>query len=180
RYLPLDSRQDVFYLALDEIREMIQNPMNAYKIKELRELIQARKYKRRITHRLGPEASGGLKALELRGRPASRGEVLGRVRLVTRSEDLKHLQPGEIIVTDYFEPFWEQALSKAGGLIMELGGTLSHGAMLARHYNLPALAAVEGATKRLSNGLIARLDGSSGHLLAYREEVLEAQEEFIN
>lgn len=178
RYLPLDSRQDVFYLSLDEIREMIRNPMNAYKIKELRELIQARKYKRRITHRLAPEASDGLRALELRGRPASRGEVLGRVRLVTRSEDLKQLQPGEIIVTDYFEPFWEQALAKAGGLIMELGGTLAHGAMLARHYGLPAIAGVAGATKKLSNGLIARLDGSNGHVLAYKEEALEAQEEF--
>ncbi|PKL78012.1 MAG: hypothetical protein CVV27_04120 [Candidatus Melainabacteria bacterium HGW-Melainabacteria-1] len=179
RYLPLDSRQDVFYLSLDEIREMIQNPMNAYKIKELRELIQARKYKRRITHRLGPEASDGLRALELKGRPASRGEVLGRVRIVTKSEDLKQLQAGEIVVTDYVEPFWEQALAKAGGLILELGGTLSHGAMLARHYDLPCIAAVEGATKKLSNGLIARLDGGSGHILAYREEMLEAQEEFI-
>lgn len=179
RYLPLDSRQDVFYLALDEIREMIQNPMNAYKIKELRELIQARKYKRRITHRLGPEAAGGLKALELKGRPASAGEVLGRIRMVTKSEDLRHLQPGEIIVTDYFEPFWEQALGRAGGLIMELGGVLSHGATLARHYGIPALGSVNGATKRLSTGLIARLDASSGHVLAYREEALEAQEEFI-
>lgn len=179
RYLPLDSRQDVFYLSLEEIREMIQNPMNAYKIKALRELIQARKYKRRITHRLGPEAAGELKALELKGRPASPGEVLGRVRIVTKSDDLKALQPGEIIVTDYFEPFWELALAKAGGLIMELGGTLAHGSTLARNYNLPAVAGVEGATKRLSNGLIARVDGSSGHVLAYREEVLEAQEEFV-
>lgn len=180
RYLPLDSRQDVFYLTLQELQEMIQNPMNAYKIKELRELIQARKYKRRITHQLGPEAAGGLKALELKGYAASRGEVLGRVRLVTRSEDLKALQAGEIIVTDYFEPFWEQALSKAGGLIMELGGTLAHGSMLARHYNLPAVAGVAGATKKLSNGLITRLDGNSGQILAYRVESLEAQEEFVS
>lgn len=180
RYLPLDSRQDVFYLDLGEVREMIQNPMNAYKIKELRELIQARKYKRRITHRLGPEAAGGLKALELNGRAASPGEVLGRLRLVTKSDDLRQLQPGEIIVTDYFEPFWEPALTKAGGLIMELGGTLSHGATLARYYGIPALAGVTGATKRLSNGLIARLEAGKGHVLAYREEVLEAQEEFVS
>ncbi|MGV3524852.1 MAG: PEP/pyruvate-binding domain-containing protein [Candidatus Sericytochromatia bacterium] len=180
RYLPLDSRQDVFYLSLDEIREMIQNPMNAYKIKELRELIQARKYKRRIAHRLAPESVGELKALELQGRAASRGEVLGRIRLIGRSEDLKHLQPGEIIVTDYFEPFWEQSLSKAGGLILELGGTLSHGAMLARHYELPAVAAVKDATRLLKNGLVARLDGNSGHILAYQEEVLESQEEFVS
>jgi len=179
RYLPLDSRQDIFYLTLTEIQEMIQNPMNAYKIKELRELIQARKYKRRITHRLGPEAAGGLQSLELQGRAASRGEALGRVRLVTRSEDLKLLQPGEIIVTDYFEPFWEQALEKAGGLIMELGGSLAHGSMLARHYKVPAVAAVAQATQKLKNGLIVRLDGNRGHVLAYQEDALEAHEEFV-
>lgn len=179
RYLPLDSRQDIFYLTRFEIQEMIQNTMNAYKIKSLRELIQARKYKRRITHRLGPESVGELKALELQGRSASRGEVLGRVRVVTRSEDLKLLQPGEIIVTDYFEPFWEQALEKAGGLVMELGGVLSHGSMLARHYHLPAVAAVPEAVKRLKTGLIARLDGSKGQILAYQEEALETREEFL-
>lgn len=179
RYLPLDSRQDIFYLSLAEIREMIQNPMNAYKIKSLRELIQARKYKRRITHRLGSESTGELKALELKGLPAAQGEVLGRVRVVTRSEDLKALQPDEIIVTDYFEPFWEQALAKAGGLIMELGGVMSHGAMLARHYGIPAVAAVPKATQQLKNGLIARIDGRKGHILAYREEALESQEAFV-
>ena len=179
RYLPLDSPQDIFYLTRQEIQEMIQNTMNAYKIKTLRELIQARKYKRRITHRLGPEAAGELKALELNGRAASRGEALGKVRLVTRSEDLKALQPGEIIVTDYFEPFWEQALESAGGLIMELGGVLSHGSMLARYYKLPAVAAVPNATKRLKTGLIARLDGTTGQVLAYQEDVLESQEEFL-
>lgn len=179
RYLPLDSRQDVFYLTLPEIHEMIQDQMNAYKIKTLRELIQARKYKRRITHRLAPEAASELEALELKGRAASRGEALGKARLILRSEDLKQLQPGEIIVTDYFEPFWEQALEKAGGLVMELGGTLSHGAMLARHYQVPAIGAVPGVTQRLSTGLIVRLDGNRGQLLAYQEALLEAHEEFV-
>ncbi len=178
RYLPLDSKQDIFYLTLTEIQEMIQNPMNAYKIKALRELIQARKYKRKITHRLGPDATGDLQALELTGFAASQGEALGRVRVITRSEDLKALQPDEIIVTDYFEPFWEQSLEKAGGLILELGGVLSHGAMLARHYQIPAIAAVPKATQRLKTGLIARIDGFEGRIMAYQEAVLDAAEDW--
>ena len=179
RYLPLDSRQDVFYLEQHELQEMIQNPMNAYKIKELRELIQARKYKRRITHQLGSEAAGGLKAIELKGHVAYPGEVLGCIRVVTKSSDLKALQTGEIMVTDYFEPFWEQSLSKVGGLILELGGSLSHGAMLARHYGIPAIAGVESATKKLVNGLVVRLDARQGKIFAYQEDALEGQEEFI-
>lgn len=180
RYLPLDSPQDIFYLTYTEIREMVLGQINAYKLKTLRELIQARKYKRRITHKLGSsESTGELKALEVKGYAASRGEILGKLRIVTRSEDLSRLQPGEIIVTDYFEVFWEEALQQAGGLIMELGGATSHGAILARHYDIPAVAGVSGALNTLETGLIARLDGSRGVVYAYREEILDAQEEFV-
>lgn len=179
RYLPLDSPQDIFYLKVSEIREMTQNTMNAYKIKALREFIQSRKYKRRIAHRLGTEDKNRLEALELSGYAASKGEALGKVRCIRRSEDLKHLQAGEVIVTDYFEPFWEQALTQAGGLILELGGALSHGAMLARQYNIPAVAGVKGALNSLKNGLIVRLDGNTGNIQAYQAEALERSEAWV-
>lgn len=179
RYLPLDSPQDIFYLKISEIREMTQNTMNAYKIKALREFIQSRKYKRRIAHRLGTEDKNRLEAVELSGYAASQGEALGKVRCIRRSEDLKYLQAGEIIVTDYFEPFWEQALTQAGGLILELGGVLSHGAMLARQYQLPAAAGVKGALTRLKDGLIVRLDGNTGNIQGYQAESLERSEAWV-
>lgn len=179
RYLPLDSPQDIFYLKVSEIKEMTQNTMNAYKIKALREFIQSRKYKRRIAHRLGGEDKGRLEALELSGYAASKGEALGKVRCVRRSEDLKQLQPGEIIVTDYFEPFWEEYLAQAGGLILELGGVLSHGAMLARQHNIPAVAGVSNALLQLKNGLIVRLDGSTGMIQGYQADVLESSEAWV-
>ncbi len=179
RYLPLDSPQDIFYLHVQEVKEMTQNTMNAYKIKALREVIQARKYKRRIAHRLGTEDKNKLDALELKGYAASQGEALGRVRCVRRSEDLKLLQAGEVIVTDYFEPFWEDALQQASGLILELGGVLSHGAMLARQHGIPAVAGASGALRRLKDGLIVKLDGSSGNIQAYQAESLESSEAWV-
>ena len=179
RYLPLDSPQDIFYLKVSEIKEMTQNTMNAYKIKALREFIQSRKYKRRIAHRLGGEDKNRLEALELNGYAASKGEALGKVRCIRRSEDLKYLQAGEIIVTDYFEPFWEESLAQAGGLILELGGVLSHGAMLARHYNIPSVAGVENALTQLKNGLIVRLDGNTGTIQGYQSDALESSEAWV-
>lgn len=179
RYLPLDSPQDIFYLKISEIKEMTQNTMNAYKIRALREFIQSRKYKRRIAHRLGGEDKGRLEALEMSGYAASKGEALGKVRCVRRSEDLKQLQAGEIIVTDYFEPFWEESLVQAGGLILELGGVLSHGAMLARQYNIPAVAGVSNALLQLKNGLIVRLDGNTGTIQGYQADVLESSEAWV-
>lgn len=180
RFLPLDFQQDIFYLELPEIRNLLETPMNAFRIKELKELIQARKYERKIGHRLGGTARQKLEALELQGIPAHSGHYLGKARVVLRTEDLKELRQGEILVTDYFEPAWEQALSKAGALVMELGGALAHGAQLARKYQIPAVSGLAQATRQIKTGFILRLDGATGQISAYQAEVLEKQEEYLD
>ncbi len=178
RFLPLDSQQDIFYLEIHEIRNLLETPMNAFRIKELKELIQARKYERKIDHRLGHTPHQKLDALELQGIPAGAGQYLGKARLILRSSDLKNLHQGEILITDYFEPAWEQALSRAGGLVMELGGALSHGARLARRHKIPVITSLKQASSVLQNGMILRMDGSTGHISAYQAAVLEKQEDF--
>lgn len=179
RFLPLDVQQDIFYLELSEIRNLLETPINAFRIRELKELIQARKYERKIGQRLSGSPRHKLEALELQGIPAHLGQYLGRARVVLQREDLKALRQGEVLVTDYFEPAWEPALSKAGALIMELGGTLSHGAHLARKYQIPAIAGLSGATRQIKTGFILRLDGTTGQVSAYQAEVLEKQEEYL-
>jgi pyruvate,water dikinase len=173
----LESKADIFYLELTEIRHLLQAPMNAFKIKELKELIQARKYERKIGNRLGGKQK--LESVELQGLPGNAGQYLGKARIVLRSDDLKELRQGEILVTDYFEPAWEQALTKAGGLVLELGGALSHGAELARQYKLPAVVGLAQATQQLKNGYVLRLDGATGQVSAYQATALEKQEEFV-
>lgn len=177
RFLPLESKADIFYLELTEIRHLLQAPMNAFKIKELKELIQARKYERKIGNRLGGKQK--LESVELQGLPGNAGQYLGKARIVLRSDDLKELRQGEILVTDYFEPAWELALTKAGGLVLELGGALSHGAELARQYKLPAVVGLAQATQQLKNGYVLRLDGGTGQISAYQATALEKQEEFV-
>jgi len=180
RFLPLDSQQDIFYLETNEIRHLLETPLNAFRIKELKELIQARKYERKIGNKLGNQARQKLESLELQGLPANTGQYLGKARIILRSDDLKELRQGEILITDYFEPAWEPALAKAGALVMELGGSLSHGAQLARQYKLPAIACLPQATRKLKNGYVLRLDGTTGQISAYQAEALEKQEDFVS
>ena len=70
--------------------------------------------------------------------------------------------PGEILVARATDPGWTPLFLKAGGVIMELGGMLSHGAVVAREYGLPAVVNIEGATRRLEDGQLVTIDGQHG------------------
>ncbi|MDH4084500.1 MAG: PEP-utilizing enzyme [Nitrospira sp.] len=76
--------------------------------------------------------------------------------------DWDQVRPGEILVVSVIDPGLAPLFGIVGGLIAEMGGTLSHGAIIAREYGLPTIANVEGAMARLSDGLQVRLDAGSG------------------
>jgi pyruvate,water dikinase len=97
----------------------------------------------------------------LAGSPVSPGMVEGRVRIVL-SPQHAGLQPGEIMVCPGTDPAWTPLFLAAGGLIMEVGGMMTHGAVVAREYGIPAVVGVAQATQRLQTGQLVRLDGSSG------------------
>lgn len=98
----------------------------------------------------------------LQGTGTSPGVVTGRVRVLRNIEDGEHLVPGEILVARATDPGWTPLFLKAGGVIMELGGMLSHGAVVAREYGLPAVVNIEGATRRLEDGQLVTIDGQHG------------------
>ncbi len=98
----------------------------------------------------------------LRGIPVSRGVIEGRVRLVRSMEEARKLQEGEIMVSRYTDIGWTPFYSIIGGLITEIGSPLSHGAVVAREYNLPAVVSVKGALTTLRNGQQIRLDAIAG------------------
>jgi len=75
------------------------------------------------------------------------------------------LQPGEIMVCPGTDPSWTPLFLTASGLIMEVGGMMTHGAVVAREYGIPAVVGVDRATERLSTGMRIRLDGSSGQIV---------------
>ncbi len=94
--------------------------------------------------------------------PISTGSVSGPVRIIRSVADWGKVTPGEILVVPVIDPGMAPLFGIAGGLIAEMGGTLSHGAIIAREYGLPTVANVEGAMARLSDGLRVTVDAGTG------------------
>jgi rifampicin phosphotransferase len=97
----------------------------------------------------------------LRGTPASGGVVSGKARVILDPGNA-HLEPGEILVAPSTDPGWTPLFLTAGGLVMEMGGPMSHGAIVAREYGIPAVVGVPDATERLETGQEITVDGSEG------------------
>jgi pyruvate,water dikinase len=98
----------------------------------------------------------------LQGTGASPGVVTGTVRVLRSPEDGERLQSGDILVARATDPGWTPLFLKAGGVIMELGGMLSHGAVVAREYGLPAVVNITGATSAFKDGQVVTIDGQQG------------------
>lgn len=101
-------------------------------------------------------------ASRLRGHGISPGRVTGRVRVVRTLADGDALQPGEILVAPAVDPGWTPLFLTAGGVILELGSRLSHGAVIAREYRVPGVVNVDGAVSTLRDGQEVTVDGTRG------------------
>ena len=106
-----------------------------------------------------PAATSG--ATRLHGTAVSSGEAEGIARVITDPHQAD-LRPGEILVTRYTDPAWTPLFFTAGALITEIGGVLSHGAVIAREIGLPAIVGVEGATRRISTGRRVKVNAHDG------------------
>ncbi len=105
------------------------------------------------------------------GDPVSPGMVEGRVRVVLNPHETQ-LKVGEILVCPGTDPAWTPLFLAAGGLVMEVGGLMTHGSVVAREYGIPAVVGVHEATIRLKTGMLVRVDGSNGAV-----EILEESDE---
>lgn len=99
---------------------------------------------------------------ELRGTGASAGVVRGPARLVGSQDAFGTVQPGDIIVCPASNPSWVPVFTIAGGLVTNTGGVLSHAAVVAREFGLPAVVGVTGAMDRILDGRIVEIDGTAG------------------
>ena len=111
----------------------------------------------------GLRPAGSADGASLAGSPVSPGSVEGRVRVVLdpRRADLL---PGEILVCPGTDPSWTPLFLTAAGLVMEVGGMMTHGAVVAREYGIPAVVGVDRATERLRTGQRIALNGSTGEI----------------
>jgi phosphohistidine swiveling domain-containing protein len=99
---------------------------------------------------------------QLKGTPGSRGTVRGMARVVRTLEEAQALQPGEILVAITTMPPWTPLFGIAGGVVTETGGPLSHCAIVAREYGIPAVVGAAGATRVIQTGQEIAVDGSGG------------------
>jgi phosphohistidine swiveling domain-containing protein len=166
----LDDPYDVMYCHLGDLQQAWELPAGDLKRRvSANKEAYAREARRRQVPRLllgdgrafyeGMADEGG----DLMGSPVSPGVVEGRVRVVL-SPATAGLQQGEILVCPGTDPAWTPLFLTAGGLVTEVGGLMTHGAVVAREYGLPAVVGVHAATERLVTGQLIRLDGSSGHI----------------
>lgn len=97
----------------------------------------------------------------LTGTPASAGTVTARARVILEPQGAR-LEPGEILVAPSTDPGWTPLFLTAGGLVMEMGGPNSHGAVVAREYGIPAVVGVPDATSLIATGHSITVDGAAG------------------
>jgi rifampicin phosphotransferase len=168
----LSRADDIFYLHLAELKALDAGYLIDWPaLVAERRALQAREQRRRQIPRLFLSdgrafyegVKGPLQAREgvLIGSPVSPGLVEGTVHVVF---DPHHAQlaPGEILVCPGTDPSWTPLFLAAGGLVMEVGGLMTHGSVVAREYGIPAVVGVHEVTQRLHTGQRVRVDGSRG------------------
>jgi len=173
----LGAADDVFYLTLEELKRLLQEG----RTDGLASMLEARKreYDRfrsltppRLMTSEGELLTGRRRRQEapegaLLGTPVSAGVVEGVARVVMRPEEAK-LNKGEIMIAPFTDPGWTPLFHSAVGLVMEVGGLMTHGAVVAREYGLPAVVGIDGATQRIQDGDTIRLDGTRGYVLVLK------------
>jgi pyruvate,water dikinase len=98
------------------------------------------------------------------GIPCAQGKAAGRVRVIEDINQSGRLQPGDILVTRFTDPGWTPLFSLLSGVITETGGILSHAAVIAREYGIPAVLAVQNATRKLRDDQKVILNGNNGEV----------------
>ena len=103
-------------------------------------------------------------AAVLRGNGASAGVVRAIARIVRGPDDFDRVRPGDIVVARASNPGWVPLFSIAGGFVTDTGGVLSHAAVVAREFGVPAVVGTGDATTRIADGQIVELDGTTGYV----------------
>ncbi|WP_419548416.1 glycerol-3-phosphate acyltransferase [Microcystis sp.] len=167
----LSETGDIFYLNYSEVTQLGQNN----KIANLNQIIRQRRQQFQensqltdipyIVYGQPPKREFLVSNLttkkRLQGIAASGGTVEGRVKIMHTLQNLE-IAPNTILVIPYTDSGWSPLLSRAVGIIAEVGGQLSHGAIIAREYGIPAVMDVHNAMKLLKDGQLIRLDGTQG------------------
>ncbi len=165
------EKEDCYYLTFEEFHEVVRTNILDYRI------ISKRKDEYKLYEKLTPprvitsdgEIIAGkykrenLPAKAISGLPVSSGVIEGRARVIMDMEDAD-LEDGDILVTSFTDPSWTPLFVSIKGLVTEVGGLMTHGAVIAREYGLPAVVGVENATELIKDGQRIRVNGTEGYI----------------
>ena len=167
----IHEKEDIYYLGFEELHEVVRTGKIDYQI------ISKRKEEYQIYDKLTPPrviTSDGeivtgeykredLPAGAIAGLAVSSGVIEGRARVILNMEDAD-LEEGDILVTAFTDPGWTPLFISIKGLVTEVGGLMTHGAVIAREYGLPAVVGVENATTLIKDGQRIRVNGTDGYI----------------
>jgi phosphoenolpyruvate synthase/pyruvate phosphate dikinase len=168
----INDAEDIYYLTFNELHQAVRNN------KANQQLIGKRKVEHKINQKLNPprvmtsdgEIIAGkynresLPAGAIPGLPVSAGMIEGRARVILNMEDAD-LEEGDILITTFTDPSWTPLFVSIKGLVTEVGGLMTHGAVIAREYGLPAVVGVENATELIKDGQQIRVHGTDGYVV---------------
>jgi len=166
---------DIFFLELDEVKQIAAG--KGHESLPLRERIAQRRSQYQQDSQLPavpqvvygsvppvvePNRGGGQTVQKLQGIGASSGQAVGQVKVLRNLQAMPDIDRNTILVVPYTDAGWAPLLARAGGIIAEVGGRLSHGAIVAREYRIPAVMEVTNAMQNLHDGQRVWIDGQHG------------------
>jgi len=165
------DREDIFFLSLPELHDLVRTQhVDDQLLRQRKDAFRsyAALSPPRVLTSEGEMLNGSyrrddLPAGALVGLPVSAGTVEGRARVVLDMAEAS-LEPGDILVTAYTDPSWTPLFVTIGGLVTEVGGLMTHGAVIAREYGLPAVVGVQRATRLIHDGQRIRVHGTDGYV----------------
>lgn len=164
----LGNKEDLYWFSLPEVKDIVaRQQVDPGLIAERREAYQ-------LNQQLSPPrmmtsegeiireiAAKDLPPGALAGSPVSAGVVQGRARIILHLEEAE-MERGDILVAPYTDPSWTPLFTLAAGVVTEVGGLMTHGAVVAREYGIPAVVGVNDATRLIKDGQTILIDGSQG------------------
>ena len=172
----LAKADDILFFTIDEIEQQcgdasaqVINRDTAQIRMERRERQSAAPHPKKLLQRGNrfislDEAETGASVSALKGIGCSAGVAEGRVKIIVDPANPDNLQKGDILVAVSTNPGWTPLFVPAAAVVTEIGGALSHGAIIAREYGLPMVTAVENVTTKLKDGMYIRVNGFNGQI----------------
>ncbi|MBX0319493.1 phosphoenolpyruvate synthase [Shouchella clausii] len=167
----IQEKEDIYYLTFEELHEVARTKKTDDQIINKRK-DEYKRYEKLTPPRVitsdgeiitGAYKQANLPANAIAGLAVSTGVIEGRARVILNIENAD-LEDGDILVTSFTDPGWTPLFVSIKGLVTEVGGLMTHGAVIAREYGLPAVVGVENATKLIKDGQKIRVNGTDGYV----------------